>query len=123
MSTPTMKGELMFPSRYLAAPDLGGRDMVLTVAKIEKASLQTTKGAEDKWVVSFREVKKLLVLNKTNARTMADVLGTKAETWTGKRVTLYATTCAAFGKMTDCIRVREVAPPSRIPDDEPPVQA
>lgn len=121
--TPTMKGDLMFPSLYLAAPDLQGRDATVTIAKIEKAELRTTKGSEEKWVVSFREAKKLLVLNRTNARQIADLHGAKAEAWIGKRVTLYPATCSAFGKIVDCVRVRDrvagSAAKPRDPDRKP----
>ncbi len=117
----TMKGELMFPSQYLAAPDLGGKYVTVTIEKIERQALKTTKGDEDKWVMFMKGAKKKLVLNKTNARTIAELHGPKAEKWVGKQVVLFASTCQAFGKITDCIRVRDRLPTKRDePAPEPP---
>jgi hypothetical protein len=111
MANPTMSGELMFPSNYVSAPDLKGKDFTVTIARVERETLKTTKGDEDKWVVTFKEAKKKLVLNKTNAKAIAKALGiSEASDWPGHQITLYPTTCQAFGAVTDCIRVRERAP-------------
>ena len=108
MSKPTFGGELMFPNDYLAAEEFGGKDVTLTIKSIKRDALRTTSGStEDKYVIEFEKTKKKLVLNKTNAVQIAKVHGTKAEDWIGKQITLYPTTCMAFGSETDCIRVRD----------------
>jgi hypothetical protein len=125
MSAPTLKGELMFPSKYVAAAELKGKDAIVTIKKVEKAELATTKGPEMKWLLHFSDASKPLVLNKTNSRTIAELHGAKAELWAGKRIILFPTTCQAFGKLTDCIRIRDKAPAAKngkahAPDPEPP---
>ena len=110
MSKPTMAGELMFPGQYVAAAELKGRDATVTIKRVMKAELTTTKGPEMKWLVYFTDASKPLVLNVTNSRTIAELHGAKAELWAGKRITLYPTTCQAFDKLTDCIRVRDKLP-------------
>jgi len=104
---PELHVELMFPSKYLKAADFRGKDVTLTVKGVKGDNLQTTAGKEFKYVVKFEETDKMLVLNKTNARAIAECLkDKKAVNWTGKKITLYPTTCDAFGAIKDCIRVR-----------------
>lgn len=127
----------MFPKEYLSAADIAGRgDVTLTISDIKQEELQSEGGKEHKWCVHFREfedahrrnariVNKRLVLNKTNAKTIAKMHGNETDEWAGKRVTLFATTCEAFGETVDCIRVRSapvreaVDPLAQSEDDDP----
>ena len=112
---PMMGEDLMFPSRYLKAVELKGRDVPITIDCISKEELlkRDKKGNEEKWVLHFRESDKLLILNVTNARTITELYG-NAKGWTGKRITLYPTTCRGErGKIVACVRVRDRAPPER----------
>ena len=116
-----MHVRLLFPNKYLGAPDLKGKDVHLTIHTLTSESLRTDKGDEQKWVLHFAEMqqrpeseRKRLVLNKTNAGFIAKALGeTDTESWIGRRITLYATTCQAFGATVDCVRVRTTAPKQR----------
>ncbi len=111
MTKPTFKGSLMFPSKYVAAEDLKGRDVAVTIRRVEIATLQMKGGGtEKKFLIHFDGKDKPLVLNKTNATTIAMLHGGAAEKWTGKRITLWPTTCSAFGATTTCIRVRDKCP-------------
>jgi hypothetical protein len=117
MLKPTFAGSLMFPSEYVAAEDLQGKDVALTIAKVEKATLRTNdKKTKDAFLIHFDRARKPLVLNKTNARTIAQLHGTQAEKWVGKRVALYPTTCDAFGQTTTCIRIRDRIPGEKVAD-------
>jgi len=52
-------------------------------------------------------VKKEMVLNKTNARTIRRHHGNEMDDWPGKKITLFRSTCDAFGKKNvPCIRVK-----------------
>lgn len=111
---------LLYPNEYLAAPDLRGRDATLTIDRVEIETLKREDGKEDKPVMHFREManrpknrRKRLVLNKTNAKTIAGLYGPEVEAWSGCRVTFYATTCQAWGETVDCIRVRDRIPQGR----------
>lgn len=100
-----------FPSEYIEAGDLDGQERTLTIASIEGA--HTGKGTDGKSFVKplirFEKAKKGLVLNKTNAKRIRDYLGygNDMDKWVGRKVTIYPTTCNAFGvKNTPCIRVK-----------------
>jgi hypothetical protein len=114
-----MHVRLLFPKDYLAAPDLVGREVTLTMSRIVSESLHREGGDdEQKWCLYFEEMEKRhrgdrnqpnkrLVLNKTNAKTIAKLHGNETDEWAGKKITLYPTTCQAFGDTVDCIRIKE----------------
>lgn len=114
----TLNDSLLFPNEFLAAAELLGKDLTLTIATISKQALQMRGGGKKtKAVVTFKDHAKKLVLNVTNAESIAVMHGTKAEAWVGKQVTFYPTT-TTFGRDTvDCIRVREVQPKEELPPD------
>lgn len=111
---------LLFPTEYLAAPDLRGKDVDLTISSVTAEMLKSANGEEKKGVIYFRELhqhaektgekEKRLVLNKTNMKTIAAMHGYEGNEWAGKRITLFPTTCSAFGETVDCIRVRPTEP-------------
>ena len=111
-----MHFRVLYPSNYLAAHDLNGKDVVLTISNVAIEELKTERGSERKPVMYFDELKKKpgepkrLVLNKTNATAIAGMYGSEVNDWAGKRITVYATVVAAFGKTTEAIRVRPVPP-------------
>lgn len=134
-----MDARLLFPNDYLGAADLQERDVTLTISRLVQEELRTDKGNEEKWVLFFKEMEdrhakdkkrrnKRLVLNKTNAASIAKVWGNETNDWTGRPITLFPTTCMAFGKPADCIRIREKKPKAKpsssaadqIPDEDPP---
>lgn len=117
-----MDVRLLYPSLYLAAHDLQGKDANLTILRVDVEELKTERGSEKKPIVRFVETRakaekagdvskeKRWVMNKTCALVIAAMHGNEIENWKGKRVTLYPTKAQAFGKTVDCIRVRETAP-------------
>ncbi len=104
MTKATLGGKLLHPSEYLAAVEFGGQDVTLTIKDVQFAELIRDGGAkETKPVLLFVERPRKLVLNKTNASTIAEMYGTKAELWKGKKITMYPGRWRSDG---DCIRVR-----------------
>lgn len=113
---------LLYPSRYLRAADLQGKDVTLTIRQKPAREELTGQGGkkERKPILYFEEAKaraardgeeeKRLVCNITNANTIAMLYGTDPAKWVGKRVTLFPTTTAVGGKTTDCIRIRPQIP-------------
>ncbi len=106
-----MKVSEEFPSQFLEAAELGGKDFNLIIARVEK--MRGVKGRDgkpfDPKVVWFEKAKKGFCLNKTNAKIIRDRLGygDDSEQWVGKPLTIYPTTCDAFGERNvPCIRVR-----------------
>lgn len=109
-----MKVSEEFPSQFLEAAELGGKEQTVTIARVEK--MQNVKGRDgkpfDPKVVYFEKRRKGFCMNKTNAKIIRDKLGygDDADQWVGKPLTIYPTTCDAFGeKNVPCIRVRVVA--------------
>lgn len=116
MARPTLKGKLLHPSKYLAAEELRGpdgkpRDFTLTIKSVALEELtRETEESESVPIIRFVETEKAMCLNRTNAETIADLHGTEADNWAGKRITIYPTKVKAFGTMTPCIRVRDTLP-------------
>src|SRR5437868_6195035 len=105
----TIDGELAFPSDYLAALELKGRDVTVAIAAVSNEPLQMRDGGtKKKLVLRFEKTPKKLVCNRTNADSIARATNsTEAKNWVGKKITLYPTRCLAFGEMVDCVRVRD----------------
>ena len=102
-----MRVELMFPSKYLRAVDLNGKDAQLTITKVQIDELQMKGGKKEKKpVVYFAKTEKMLVLNKTNAMAIAAQLGKETNNWAGKAITIYPTKDRFGPDVVDCIRVR-----------------
>lgn len=101
----------MFPSKYLRAADIpAGREVPLTIASLEMTAIE---GEDDlKPCLYFRNAKKGLILNKTNATVLAQAYGDDSELWSGRVVAVFATTCQYGGKMVDCVRLRIPTPPA-----------
>lgn len=100
----------LFPSKYVKAADLGNKPVTLTIKTLKVETLGHGAEQEQKPVLYFEKATKGLVLNRTNAMTIASLYGDESEEWVGKRVTLFATTVRAFGKTQDTIRVKEEVP-------------
>jgi hypothetical protein len=116
----------LFPSLYLGAHDLQGRDVALTIRRVVAEEVKTEKGSERKAIVYFVETgkkakpgeeEKRLVLNKTNAKTVASLYGSEMNDWMGKRITLFPTIVDAFGEKREALRIRPV-PPAPAPSPE-----
>lgn len=115
----------MFDRDYIGAWDLP-RDAVVTISKVEAATLvaQGNKKAK-KPVLYFEGKEKGLACNKTNAKTIAAMYGNDTAKWIGKRITIYATKTMFGSEQVDCIRVRPSIPrattngkPAAPPPDE-----
>jgi hypothetical protein len=109
------KWELEFPTKYVRGVELDGRDVNLTIHDIEPGhELKGRNGETDTGLVLyFEETEKMLVLNKTNAQSIAKLHGGELKDWIGKRVTLYPAQVQAFGDTHEAVRVRPKAPPAK----------
>lgn len=99
-----MKMSEAFPSPYVQAHELQGRDVKVQIHSVTMEIVGNPP--ENLPVVHFANTKKSLVLNKTNGNTIAALHGDDTDLWNGKEVTLYATTTEFGGKIVPCIRVR-----------------
>ena len=92
-----------FPSKFLKAEDIK-RDLTLTISGLEEEAV----GKDDtKPVMRFTEIEKGFVINKTNAATITEILGTdRPAEWIGKKITLFKTTVPFGNEMKPAIRVK-----------------
>jgi hypothetical protein len=97
-----MKISEEFPSKYLKAADLQGREVRVTIANVEREKM----GDDTKPVAYFKGKEKGVVLNKTNSNMIADAYGDDTEDWFGQDVILLSVMTDYAGKMTPAIRVR-----------------
>lgn len=103
-----MKISKAFPSRFIKAADLDGKPQVFTILTVNMEMIGQGSDAEEKPIVFFDETDQGLVLNKTNANMITELLGTdETNGWKGKRICLYPTRVQFGSKMVDSIRVKE----------------
>lgn len=96
----------LFPSNRLKAEDAEHEDLILTIDHVDVETFDN--GAKP--VLYFRNEKRSLVLNKTNAQTIAKLHGNDTDQWAGKRIALYATEVEFKGDTVLGLRVRLRAP-------------
>lgn len=110
-----MKVGEAFPSKWLKAADLQGRNRILEISRVEMEEIMD--GQEPKPVCYFKGAQKGLVLNKTNAEEIQDITGqSDMDDWRGHSIELYPTYTKFAGKKVDCIRVRRVEEKQTVPE-------
>ena len=97
-----MKIGEVFQSRFLRAADLAGRERKVVIDSVETEELD----GKTAMIAHFRGAKKALVVNKTNALAIGEVLGEETDKWLGHEVVLFTTKVPFNGRMVDAIRVR-----------------
>lgn len=88
-------------------------DETLTIKSIGEEEMYDaeTGGNKKGLVLHFEERDLPMVLNVTNAETIADVTGTdKLAEWIGRKIIVGTSKIKAFGKVHDAIRVRSTKP-------------
>ena len=93
-----------FPSSFLRAADLNNRTVKVAINKVIFEEIGKDK--DKKPVMYFNGVKKGLVLNKTNAVTIAAMHGDQMEAWTGKEIEIFSMMVPFQGQNVAAIRVR-----------------
>ena len=104
--------KLMNPE-YLGAYSLeDGKDIVLTIDYIKVETVTGTDGKkEDLPVCHWKEPEKSMILNATNMKMIAKVLGSNfVEDWSGRKVWIGTEKVRAFGDVVDALRIRRYAP-------------
>jgi hypothetical protein len=98
-----------FPSHYLKASDLGTGSPVVTIARVEHEPVGRER--EMKAVLYFEGKEKGVVLNKTNARKITELVGSpETDEWAGFKIRIFATTTEFGGETVECIRVKAAGP-------------
>jgi hypothetical protein len=99
-----MKVSEAFPSKYIKHADLGGQMQTkkISYAEVERVGMQ----GEERPVLHFANEQRGFVLNKTNARLIAQAYGDDSDGWRGHTVTLMPTRVEYRGEMIDSVRVK-----------------
>lgn len=107
-----MKMSDLYPPRFMKAEDFEeGETRILTIKNVELEELGQGKNKQEKPILSFREPDtKEMVLNKTNAATIAKLYGDDTDDWIGKKIELYTMDVESFGEMVGAIRIKTKAP-------------
>ena len=107
-----MKISEEFPSKYLKAADLGGKEVRVIMQHVEKEKL----GDDMKLALYFKGKEKAVILNKTNASTIADAYGDDSDDWFDQPLILFSVMVDFQGKVGPAIRCR--VPTAK--DNKPP---
>ena len=102
----------MFNPNYLGAYSLEpGKDLTVTIKAMNQEKVKNADGREEEVLVAHLEKQKPFILNKTNAKAIARVVGSNyLEDWIGKSIQLYVAQVSAFGSTVDALRVRDFSP-------------
>jgi len=96
-----------FPSKYLKASDLNGKEPVVTIKKVVREEVGQKR--DMKPIVYFEKVGRGLVLNKTNANKIIQIAGSGVtEDWKGVQIVLFSTEVEFQGDTVDAIRIKAV---------------
>lgn len=99
-----MKISNAFPSKYLSAGDLNGREIKLVIGRIEIEKIG--RDNDEKPVIYFTKARKGLVLNKTNAKVIAGAYGDDTDQWEDREIILFSMMVQFGDEMVDSIRVK-----------------
>lgn len=92
-----------FPSKYLRAADLDGRQVTVS---IDRVVMEDVGDDDAKPVLYFVGKEKGVVLNKTNASNISLIYGDETDDWHGKPVTLYEAMVDFQGRSVAAIRIK-----------------
>lgn len=95
----------VFPSKYVKAADLKGREVTVVIASVDIEKI----GDDRKLVVYFQGKEKGLVTNKTNANRISLLYGEDTDGWIGKEIMLGTDFVDFQGKSVEAIRVKPPA--------------
>ena len=104
-----------FPSNYIKASDLNDSSIIVTIREVKVE--QVGRDKDTKMVLYFQGKEKGMVLNKTNARKIAEIAGSQdTDDWQGTAIMIYPTETEFAGETVECIRVK---PPSQAKKKQP----
>lgn len=94
---------------YIGAYSLeAGKDLTVTIEKVERQLITGTGGKKEECTVAILKGQKPMILNRTNMKTIQKLYDTPyIEQWAGKKITLYVAKTKAFGEdNVECLRIR-----------------
>jgi len=103
--------QLMHPD-YIGAYALQpGEERTVKIKSVGEETVIGTNGQKEPCLVCHLEDEKPMILNSTNAKTIAKLFSTPyIEDWIGREFIIYATPVKAFGETVEALRVRPILP-------------
>lgn len=98
-----------FPSNYIKAADLKGRQVSV---KMDRAEYEMI-GSDKKLILYFVGKEKGMVLNKTNANNIAMIYGDDTDDWRDQEIVLFEALVDFQGKTVPAIRVKAAFKPKQ----------
>jgi hypothetical protein len=95
-----------YPSNYLRASDLKGRNIPVVVDRIEQEKV----GNDTKMVLYFQNKQKGMILNKTNANNIAALYSPETDAWAGRQLVIFEAMVDFKGQTVPALRVRGPQP-------------
>jgi hypothetical protein len=117
-----MKMSNAFPSKYIRAADLDGRQHLLTFDRVE---MEAISDDDRKPIIYFRERQlpwhsRGWVLNKTNSKVLVSNFGDDTDTYPGQKIVLFPATVDLRGETVEAIRCRMPKPSAKPAQLAPP---
>jgi len=104
-----MKISDAYPSNYLKAADLQGKNILLKMDRVEYEKI----GEDEKPVLFFVGKQKGMVLNKTNSAKIASAYGDETDDWRDQEIVLFPAMVDYKGETVEAIRCRAPQPKDR----------
>ena len=95
-----------YPSNYLRASDLKGRNIPVVIDRIEQEKV----GNDTKMVLYFQNKSKGMILNKTNANNIAALYSPETDAWAGRQLIIFEAMVDFKGQTVPALRVRGPQP-------------
>ena len=98
---------------YIGAYSLDpGSDLILTIKNVKNELVIGTDGKKEECiVVYFSDNDKPMILNSTNAKTIAKLYKSPyIEDWSNRKIQLYVDKIKAFGELVEALRIRPFIP-------------
>ena len=106
MSSRTHWKSLVNPD-YIGAYALPeGEDLTVTIDYVQNEEVTGTGGKKEICMVARLVGQKPMILNATNSKSIHKLYGPFIEDWSGKHITLYASTTKLAGDVVECLRIR-----------------
>lgn len=109
-----------FPSKYLKASDLQGRQPTVTISHVVME--EVGKDKDRRPCLYFVGKEKGIVLNKTNAANITNAYTSNTDAWVNRSVTLFTVWTDFQGQSVEAIRVRPITqqqPAQQAPAPQP----
>ena len=94
----------MYRYNYMKSDDLNGQALCLSITEC----LAEKVVGDERLVLAFFEVPSLMILDKINVNTLADLYGPETSEWIGKTIRLAPSTTSFLGETVKYIRICHV---------------